>query len=565
MADCRERIISEEYVDFLWKFGNDLEELRRLYPGICIQPIGAIYAVLYVNKAFVQNNSEWAFPYGALPALYALQQTENLEASNILRLQEQPILQLKGQGVLLGFLDTGIDYRNLCFLDVEGKTRILEIWDQTEQSGRSPEGIGYGSVYTQEQIQQALQEENPLLSVPSMDQNGHGTKLASIAAGSYMEEEGWIGAAPSSKLAVVKLKPAKQYLKQYYAVDPNADAYQENDIMLGLRYLNDLAAREGMPLVVCFALGSNMGGHNGTSPLGGYLNLIGSLPGRCVVVAGGNEANQGHHYYGKLSTGSYQDVEIRIAEQEYGVMMEVWASMPDVLSISMRSPTGEEIPRIDYESGSQRFGFLFEETVVYVEFQALEVNSGEQLVVIRMFRPTAGLWRLRVYGEDVVSGSFHVWLPVTGFLTGETEFLNSDPDTTLTEPGNSEGPITIGAYQVEDGSIAISSGRGFTRENRIKPDLAAPGVAVPAFSVENRYSELSGTCAAAALTAGGAALLMEWAVVKGNRQYIDTQEFKQLFIRGASRDSGENYPNRIWGYGKLNLYKSFEVLGRFDA
>ena len=85
-----------------------------------------------------------------------------------------------------------------------------------------------------------------------------------------------------------------------------------------------------------------MGGHEGTSPLASYINAIGSRVGRCIVVAGGNEANQGHHFYGMLRDGQeYEDVEFRVAEGEYGLTMELWGSTPDVLSVSLISPTGE--------------------------------------------------------------------------------------------------------------------------------------------------------------------------------------------------------------------------------
>ena len=562
--NCREKIVSEEYVDFLWRSNWSDEELAELYPGICIQRIGEFYGVFYVNREFLQRNSGLEYPYEAFPGLYGLLETESLEASNILQLQNQSVLQLKGQGVILGFIDTGIDYTNRCFRDRAGNSRILELWDQTLQTGPTPEGIGYGSVYTREEINRALASQNPLDIVPSRDEQGHGTLVASIAAGSLDENSDWIGAAPLADIAVVKLKPAKAYLKQYFAVQPDAVAYQENDIMLGVRYLNELALRENKPLVLCLALGSNMGGHTGTAPISGQLNIIGSGPQRCVVVAGGNEANQGHHFYGTLQRGQeYQEAELRVAEGEYGLMMELWGSTPDVLSISMVSPTGEEIPTISSQNGSQRFDFLFEETVIYIEFKALEARSGDQLIVIRMYSPTPGIWRLRIHGTDVVNGIFNIWLPIAGFISRETEFLNSNPDITLTEPANAELPITVAAYQTENNSIYIDSSRGFTRKGRIKPDITAPGVEVSAFGPGNRFTTLTGTSAAAAITAGAAALMLEWAVVRGRRPDLSSLEIKQLFIRGAKRNPALTYPNRTWGYGTLDLYESFQALGRF--
>lgn len=562
--NCREQIVSEDYVDFIWRSNWSAEELEALYPNLCKQVINSFYVVFYANSSYLQPGYAAEYGYEVFPTLYTPLQNESLEASNILQLQNQPVLQLKGQGVLVGFIDTGIDYTNNCFLDGAGKTRILELWDQTDQSGETPPGIGYGTVYSRQRIEEALQAENPYELVPSKDESGHGTILASIAAGSEDESTGFIGAAPFSELAVVKLKPAKAYLKEYFMVPPEAEAYQENDIMLGVRYLHELALRENRPLVICIALGTNMGGHTGSSPLSAFLNTIGARAGRCITVAGGNEANQGHHFYGVLNQGeSYQDVELRVAEEEYGLMLELWSNTPDVFSVSLVSPSGEEVPRVTSGMRNFVFDFLFEKTIIYVNFQPLDPYSGEQLIAIRMSLPTPGIWRIRVYGEAVIHGVYNIWLPVTGFLSAETVFLDSNPDITLTEPANTETPITVGAYRAQNNSIYIDSSRGFTRKGRIKPDLVAPGVSVTGYGPGNVMKTITGTSASAAVTAGAAALMLEWGIVRGRRLSLGTLEIKQLMIRGAGRSNAQLYPNRSWGYGTLDLYAAFTALGRF--
>lgn len=563
---CREKIVSEDYADFIWQTNVREEDIREIYPDVCVQRINDYYTVFYAdrNKWTADRERLYEYGYELFPTLYTPLQSESLEASGILALQNQPVLNLRGQGVLLGFVDTGIDYRNRCFLDAAGKSRILTIWDQIDQSGTPPEGIGYGSVYTREQINEALASALPYEIVPSLDSSGHGTRLASIAGGSENLENSFVGAAPLASIAMVRLKPAKSYLKEYFLVSPEAEAYQENDVMLGVRFLEELAQREGLPLVICLAIGSNMGGHTGTSPLSSYLNAIGARAGRCIVIAGGNEANQGHHYYGVMREQEpYQDVELRVDERETGLMMELWSNTPDVFSVSVTSPSGEEVPRVTSAQKNWMFDFLFEKTVIYVNVQSLDPFSGEQLIAIRMADPSPGIWRIRVFGERVVDGVYNLWLPVTGFISAQTEFLNSNPDITLTEPSNTETPITVGAYRAENGSLYMDSGRGFTRNGRIKPDLAAPGVNVTAYGPDNRETAVTGTSAAAALTAGGAALLLEWGVGRGNRLTMGTLEIKQLLIRGADRSPSLLYPNRSWGYGTLNLYQAFMALGRF--
>ena len=297
-----------------------------------------------MERAFLPAGEEEAeYGFEVLPALYAPLQTESLEAANILQLQNQPVLELRGQGVLVGAYRHGDRlYEPRAFRIRRERAGSWPSGIRPEQGGAPPEGIGYGTVYSREGLKPGVEKRRPLrgCAVPGSDRPW-GRSWRRSAAGSADPETGFIGAAPLADIAVVKLKPAKQYLKDYFMVPEEAEAYQENDIMLGLRFLHELAQRERKPLVICMALGTNMGGHAGTSPLSFYLNTIGSLSGRCVVTAGGNEANRGHHFYGTLGRDEeYQAVELRVAQGERGLMLQLWSSTPDVLSVSLISPFG---------------------------------------------------------------------------------------------------------------------------------------------------------------------------------------------------------------------------------
>ena len=168
-----------------------------------------------------------------------------------MRLQRVRGTSLTGNGVIVGFIDTGIDYTNDIFKNVTGRTRILSIWDQSDQSGTHPQGIEFGSEYTREDIDRALQSENPYSIVPTKDTQGHGTFMAGVACGSEDVENNFIGAANESQIAVVKLKKAKKYLRDFYLIEENVqDVYQENDIMQAVTYLRNLSRRESKPLVL---------------------------------------------------------------------------------------------------------------------------------------------------------------------------------------------------------------------------------------------------------------------------------------------------------------------------
>ena len=268
---------------------------------------------------------------------------ETLNQTGILPVQNYPTLQLKGSGVLIGFLDSGIDYSNTIFRNLDGSTRIAAIWDQTVQSNTPPQAFSYGSEFTREQINEALLSENPLEIVPSTDDTGHGTYAASLAAGGADVGEQFLGAAPEASIAVVKLKQAKQYLRNYYYIPDNTVCYQETDIMLGLKFLNDLADSLEMPLVVCITCGTTMGGHIGTLPLSFLIDGYSTIANHITVIGTGNEADKRHHYFNTIENErDTKTVEIRVGENVSGFSMELWTEVPNILSISIISPSGEK-------------------------------------------------------------------------------------------------------------------------------------------------------------------------------------------------------------------------------
>ena len=185
--------------------------------------------------------------FRSIPRCYTILDQTALESSGITKVQNQRNLRLKGDGILIGILDTGIQYENSVFRNTDGSSRIVAIWDQSLRSDRPPEGFLYGTEYTKEEIDYALRQENPRDYVRQTDDNGHGTKLAAIAAGSEDAANDFIGAAPYADIAVVKLKPAKEYLRDFYYIRKDAVAYQENDIFTALDYLNQLADKRKQP------------------------------------------------------------------------------------------------------------------------------------------------------------------------------------------------------------------------------------------------------------------------------------------------------------------------------
>lgn len=559
--DCKEAILSDDYMDFIWKIDVTSTTWGELPFGVCAQFINRNFSVFYLNREEVLRDPQ-SVPIGdyAIPYCHTQMNTESLEYTRILPIQNQPALKLRGKGVILGFLDSGIALENPAFRTEDGKTRVIELWDQTDQSGTPPNGFFYGSTYTSQQIDQMLWEGQSEL--PGADPNGHGTKVAAIAAGSLIESENFIGAAPEASIAFVKLKQAKPFMRQIQQIPKDSIAYQETDMMLAIRYLDTLAIRENRPLVICIALGSNSGGHTGSTALEQYLSDFARRAGRAVIVAAGNEGNKGHHFFGIVpKSPGYLDVELRVAEGEEGFQLNLWGNAPGMFAAEIISPTGEQIPRIFPRIlEQQRYDFVFEETILDIQYELTEVVSGDERLLMAFQKPTPGIWRLRIYSMGDLENSFHIWLPVTGFISDGTYFLRPDPDTTVTGPGNTQAVITAAGYEGSTESIWTDSSRGYTRNSHLKPDLAAPAVSVTTIDRFGRGSTLTGTSAAAALTAGASALLMEWGIVQGNVPTMDSTTIQRFLIRGARRPTSFVYPNQSWGFGLLDLYGSFQAL-----
>ena len=550
---------NEMYADFIVKYMGDFQEDLGDVPGFSFQKINGIYGVVYAPLTEIGTLNINTYSYSFIPKCYTHMDLGSLSASGITRLQEHPYLQLKGSGTAVAVVDSGIDYRNPVFQNEMG-SRILCIWDQTLQ-GDGKE-VPYGRVFWKKDIDQALASGNPLEIVPSVDTDGHGTRMAAIAAGNYFPEENFSGAAPEAMLIIVKVKPAKKYLREFYLFPAEAELFQENDIMTGMDFAVRIANDRRMPLSLCLGIGSSQGAHIGKNPLSLYVDYISQYSLISVSIAAGNEGAARHHYAGRLTDRENQaSAELRVGNKEPGFTMEFWGEPPEIYNLSLQSPTGE-ILDISASLGevTQELSFVFVETRVKVNYVSIERQTGYTLVYFQFIQPAPGIWRIFVRGRDGQNVGFHIWLPVQGLISEETYFLEPSPYNTVTAPGDSLESITVTAYQYRDNSLYVQASRGFMPDGNVVPQVAAPGVQIRVPQLNGLYGNASGTSLSAAQTAGAAALLFEWAVIRGNQPYFTGSSVKNYITRGAEREERMQYPNRDWGFGRMDLYHTFELL-----
>lgn len=551
MDSCGTMITSEEYLDVI--VNAEYFDVNLLQKGCYIFLNDQIINVYFPRETLPPLSLD-DYAYEVLPKCYTMtEEIENVNESIVAELSNRQ--GLTGEGILIGFIDSGIDYRNNSFRNSDGTTRIKYLWDQTID-GSAPVGYFYGTEYRSQMINQALMSEDPYQIVPSVDDNGHGTYIASVAAGSENISGDFKGIAPQCDIAVVKLKQAKKYLRDFYLIreapESELAVYQENDIMLGLKYLSEIARMENKVLVVCMAIGSSLGQFGAASFLSSYINFL-TRGKNFIVVATGNEANKRHHFSGKVNAESPTDIEVRTKGNNTGFWMEIWGDAPDIFSIGITSPGGDRIEKIVYKFGEvSEYNFVFEKTRVLVYYLLYGEREFSPLIVIRMLTPSDGVWKIHLNGERIIYGNVNAFLPLETFIQGETYFLGSDPDSTLVNPSSALGAITTGAYDTRNNAIYYASGRGYPEQGYVKPDIAAFGVRVLGQSNKNdgTLQAYSGTGVASAVTAGAIALFLQWAFVENNAPSIGNVIVKNFLQQAATRSDNREYPNREWGaYG----------------
>lgn len=568
--------IDENMVDYIFNYGgshNLLDTLRDLYP---ITILNELYAVVHVPRENAMLFPDNTHGYASIPKCFGPADFQSLQASGILTLQNQPFIPLRGKDVAVAIIDDGIDFTNPLFLNPDNTTRIAYYWDQSNTLA-PPFGFSYGTSYTSTEINQMLLErEGNTSASPS---SSHGTVVAGVAAGNTVEPLLFSGAAPESTLIVVKLKQAKKYLRDFFLIPDGVPCYQENDIIAALEYIRECSRRlNDIPVSICIPLQSSCGSHTGALALSVSCDLFSKLHSFCICLPSGNEGNSRHHYHADLSPNNVSEtIEIFTLGGELGFSAELWSENFTDFSLQILSPSGET-REIHFQPpySSRTVTFVFLNTIIYLDYFFIENQSGRQLIYLRFLKPAPGLWSISIRNVNPQPIPLDMWLPITSFLESETYFLSPDPNITVTAPGDCSNAITVASYDYRTESLAVTSGRGYTADNKIVPTIAAPGVNifVPVSSIYNVSENtslsagakippgelFSGTSIAAAQCCGAAALFLQWAIINNNLIFVNGIGVKNYLLRGAIMPASYETPNPLWGYGKLDLYNTLRRL-----
>ncbi len=543
--------------EIIVKYSGNINEIGRTI-GATTETLSENFAILtvkYEQLSLLDQYSE--IEAVEIPKILTLNIGESLERSCVQPVREEERYDLSGEGVLISIIDSGIEYTHPDFQNEDGTSRILYMWDQTAQ-GAPPQGFRSGVEYDNSQINSALASSNPQEIVTETDFIGHGTAVAGVAAGNGRASGGkTTGIAPKASLIVVKLG---EKISPSFA--------RSTEIMRGIKYSVDKARELKMPLVINISYGTNDGPHNGKSLFEVYINDMAEKWRTSIVVASGNEGAVGHHHSGKIFSNETQNVEFFYSGKNNSFFVTMWKNFVDTFAVEFILPSGQSTGEIvcfdrfrTYRIGNTRIIINYGQPKFYNTFQEIffQVSAVSGQIPI-------GIYKVKIRAENVVEGTYDLYLPTVEEVGNDTSFVNSDPNITLTIPSTAQNVITVGGYDSLRGIIADFSGRGYTLNIvYTKPDLTAPAVNVPAASLGGGYSPVTGTSFAAPFVSGAAAILMEWGITRGNDPFLYGERLKAYLKRGAHRSAILEYPNNQWGYGTLCVGDALEELWIFNG
>ena len=431
-----------------------------------------------------------------------------------------------GEGTIVAIIDTGINPYLSDFRNVDGSTRLVNIWDQSNDTELDKDGIN------------EYLERGESGRIPGYDTVGHGTNVARIACGNE-------GVASQAEIIVVKMGVAGELGEYTFPRTTQLMRAVDYCIRKGLDY--------DKPIAINISFGNNYGDHTGGTLLESYLNSVSGVGRNVICVGSGNEGVAATHTSGVLTDAVELDVELAVSQYETSLDIQIWKEYVDDFEVEIITPSGVNIGRINRYNQVNRAIVGSTEVLTYYG-EPSPYNMHQEIYINLLPRDNyiqEGIWRIRLVPLRIVSGRFDMWLPAVSSINEGTGFVSPDEELTFTIPGTAEGVITVGAYNAITDTYATFSGVGYvvteSVKTIVKPELVAPGVDI-------RVSEnvtVTGTSFATPFVTGSAALLMEWGIVRGNDVFLYNEKVKAYFLRGARRLTGQTRPSDRSGWGAL--------------
>lgn len=478
--------------------------------------------------------------------------TTSIGASGADYIYKSPYISSSGKGVVIASIDSGIDYLHPDFINDDGTTKIISIWDQNVER-REDDDIPFGREITREEINRAIEENDDSLT---QDDIGTGTISAGISCGRGALNQLYKGVAIDSELIVVKLK---EYRDTYIKGRIN---YQSADLLAAIKYVLDVSINQGKFLIINLTVGDISTATTDLTLMDSFESL--QSPGVIVVSGAGNEGNTDTHYEGKIrNDNTIEDVLIQVGDQ-HALDIVLTGSGIDKISIQLISPAGELGHVVNYKPEYYPYYGIFnlENTSYKILYSYPWLQSGGEYTQIYINDIKPGVWTMRLVPEFIVGREYDIYLPNKNLISKDTRFLDSNSYATITLYATTENVITVGCYNQKINSMWIGSSKGPVKRERIKPDIVAPGVDIIGTARGRSYNTATGTGVSSSIISGVLAIILDYIVEQKRlkRNLLYTQTLKTYLMLGATKQDIYKYPNVSQGYGILNLQETIRQI-----
>ncbi|MEG1311865.1 MAG: bifunctional germination protease/germinant receptor pseudoprotease CspBA [Romboutsia sp.] len=509
------------------KYNGDILKLEKEL-DVSVEILAPTYAIITL-KSDEQINQLLLYPeieYIERPFILQAQDVQSFSSTGITNFKNKT--GLTGKGTILGIIDSGIDYTLPIFIDSSGKSKILYYWDQS-MNGNPPKGFKEGSLYTNEDINKAINKE---LSIPVSSSSTHGTHVAGIAA----------SIANEANMIVVKVGSIQ------------TDVFSRStEFMRAIKFILDKSLELKMPVSINISYGSNEGSHRGLSLFEQYIDDMCLFWKNNISVAAGNNADKGGHKRVTIDN-QVQEVEFVVGGSERILNINIWPDFIDDFSVYLISPSNQKSQEISLNSGEVKN--IIGSTKIKGYFYPIAPYSLTRRVTIQLSSTnqiSPGIWKIVFRPKNIISGNVDIYLPTSEGLSKDTRFLTPTTELTVTVPGTCKRVITVGSYNSRTDIVSVFSGKGDINSCVEKPDILSPGENIVSVLPGGSAGSLSGTSMATPHITGVCSLFMEWGIVKGNDLFLYSQKLKALLLKSARRENNIKYPNNSMGYGFLSL------------
>ncbi|WP_373598549.1 bile acid germinant receptor pseudoprotease CspC [Paraclostridium bifermentans] len=477
------------------------------------------------------------------------------DAAGTIYIENNPYINVTGKGILIAVIDSGVSYLHRDLINKDNESKIMYLWDQESDLGEPPEGLKFGSEYTNEDLNEAIKENNETLSI---DETGTGTMVCGMLVGEGNIVKEYQGIAKDAKLVVVKLRG---YENVYYN---GKISYTESDFLAAITYVTRIAEEQNLPMIINMTVGTKSNIRIEASIIESYKDLQKS--GMVLVSGAGNEGNTDIHYGNKiLIENEYQDVIIQNGDNK-NLDIILSGTGPDKIGIQIISPSGDVSQIVKYSPDDPIYKgrFYIEGTNYKIVYRYPWLESGEEALEIELLDIKPGVWTLRLLPEFIIHGNYDLYLPNKNLISKDTRFLDPTSIGTITEFALSRDVITIGAYNGKTNSLWIGSSKGGVTAHRVNPDLIAPGVDIISTYNDGLYNTATGTGVSSSIVSGALALIMEYLKQQSQLPKLSlfTDVLRTYLVQGAIRDEIYEYPNISQGYGIMDLRNTFRAIAR---